>query len=273
MADVKCPHCGSPYCNLEKKEDSFQETMRYYYCNGCKQRFRTVYKKPAASGTWLLTFVISSPRGEVEFYRNPDSSIYYRKKLEYYDEVYDRYESPKFSTHTTSPVIYVNGIDFFLRDTPDSSSVILKEIQVSPELFAKAIQNQAMRAIHLNNKSFNLNEIRNDALRNDVCSWLRATLHARELPAPKGGCYIATAVYGSYDCPQVWTLRRFRDNTLASTWYGRTFISLYYAVSPTLVKWFGESAWFQKVWRSMLDTMVNKLHRKGVESTPYRDRQ
>ena len=28
-----------------------------------------------------------------------------------------------------------------------------------------------------------------------------------------GGCYVATAVYGSYDCPQVWTLRRYRDYT------------------------------------------------------------
>src|SRR5699024_12626084 len=28
-------------------------------------------------------------------------------------------------------------------------------------------------------------------------------------PAPQssGGCYVATAVYGSYDCPEVWTLR------------------------------------------------------------------
>lgn len=25
--------------------------------------------------------------------------------------------------------------------------------------------------------------------------------------AEKNGCYIATCVYGSYDCPQVWTLR------------------------------------------------------------------
>ncbi len=32
------------------------------------------------------------------------------------------------------------------------------------------------------------------------------------------GCYIATCVYGSYDCPQVWTLRRFRDYTLDETW-------------------------------------------------------
>ncbi|MFR6096121.1 MAG: CFI-box-CTERM domain-containing protein [Dysosmobacter welbionis] len=61
------------------------------------------------------------------------------------------------------------------------------------------------------------------------------------------GCYIATAVYGSYDCPQVWTLRRFRDHTLAASWYGRTFLHAYYAVSPTLVKWFGRTAWFQKL--------------------------
>ena len=27
----------------------------------------------------------------------------------------------------------------------------------------------------------------------------------------ENGCYIATCVYGSYDCPQVLTLRRFRD--------------------------------------------------------------
>lgn len=44
-----------------------------------------------------------------------------------------------------------------------------------------------------------------------------------------GGCYIATCVYGSYDCPQVWTLRRYRDNTLAETWYGRLFVHTYYA--------------------------------------------
>ena len=39
-----------------------------------------------------------------------------------------------------------------------------------------------------------------------------------------GGCYIATCAYGSYDCPEVWTLRRFRDNTLAKNIFGRAFI-------------------------------------------------
>lgn len=90
---------------------------------------------------------------------------------------------------------------------------------------------------------------------------------------PSGGCYVATAVYGSYDCPQVWTLRRYRDYTLAETWYGRAFIRTYYTISPTLVKWFGHTEWFKKMWKGTLDRMVNNLNAEGVENTPYKDRQ
>lgn len=86
------------------------------------------------------------------------------------------------------------------------------------------------------------------------------------------GCYIATCVYGSYDCPQVWTLRRYRDYTLDETWYGRLFIKCYYAVSPTLVKWFGETTWFRSFWRTMLDKMVAGLNSKGIEDTQYSDK-
>ena len=86
------------------------------------------------------------------------------------------------------------------------------------------------------------------------------------------GCYIATAVYGSYDCPEVWTLRRYRDNVLDSTWYGRLFIRTYYAISPTLVKWFGTTNWFKKLWSKPLDKLVASLKGKGVENTPYNDK-
>lgn len=88
-----------------------------------------------------------------------------------------------------------------------------------------------------------------------------------------GGCYIATCVYGSYDCPQVWTLRRYRDDTLGATWYGRLFIRTYYAISPTLVKWFGKTKWFKKMWKGKLDRMVKKLQDNGVENTPYEDKE
>lgn len=92
-------------------------------------------------------------------------------------------------------------------------------------------------------------------------------------PPKSGGCYVATAVYGSYDCPEVWTLRRFRDYTLAETWYGRAFIHTYYAISPTLVKWFGKTEWFKNMWKPTLDKMVKKLNEKGVEDTKYNDRE
>ena len=90
--------------------------------------------------------------------------------------------------------------------------------------------------------------------------------------AKTGGCYVATCVYGSYDCPQVWALRRYRDDTLASTWYGRAFIRAYYAISPTIVKWFGNTQWFKNLWKNKLDKMVFNLRSNGVEDTPYQDK-
>ena len=89
--------------------------------------------------------------------------------------------------------------------------------------------------------------------------------------APKPACYIATCVYGSYDCPEVWTLRRYRDYKLEKTRGGKLFIKIYYAISPKLVIAFGENETFQKVWKSILDKMVTRLQNEGYKSTPYKD--
>ena len=86
------------------------------------------------------------------------------------------------------------------------------------------------------------------------------------------GCYVATAVYGSYDCPEVWTLRRYRDDVLAKIWHGRLFIYLYYAISPTIVRLFGDTMWFKNMWRGKLDKKVKQLQSDGVENTPYNDK-
>ncbi|MDO5348287.1 MAG: CFI-box-CTERM domain-containing protein, partial [Bacillota bacterium] len=88
-----------------------------------------------------------------------------------------------------------------------------------------------------------------------------------------GGCYIATAIYGSYDCPEVWTLRRFRDLKLAESVFGRSFIKLYYSTSPTLVKWFGKTLLFKKTLKPILDKFVYALQHEGIESTPYEDKE
>ena len=87
-----------------------------------------------------------------------------------------------------------------------------------------------------------------------------------------GGCYIATAVYGSYDCPQVWTLRRYRDYDLARTRRGRAFIKTYYAISPKMVELFGDSELFKRLWRTLLDFLIKQCRDKGYADTPYEDR-
>ena len=86
-----------------------------------------------------------------------------------------------------------------------------------------------------------------------------------------GGCYIATAVYGSYDCAEVWTLRRFRDEYLSKRIWGRCFIKVYYCISPKLVDVFGDCKLFNKMFKKPLDKMVERLNRKGVENTYYED--
>lgn len=85
------------------------------------------------------------------------------------------------------------------------------------------------------------------------------------------GCYIATCIYGSYDCPEVWVLRRFRDSVLAKTLPGRAFIRTYYAISPGLVRMFGAKSWFRIPWKRFLDKMVLTLREKGISDKPYQD--
>lgn len=87
----------------------------------------------------------------------------------------------------------------------------------------------------------------------------------------KNGCYIATAVYGSYDCPEVWVLRRFRDMCLKKHILGRLFIKFYYKVSPLMVAKLGNRKWFNGLFKPMLDNLVAKLLNKGYESTNYYD--
>lgn len=87
----------------------------------------------------------------------------------------------------------------------------------------------------------------------------------------KKGCYIATCVYGSYDCSEVWVLRRYRDETLDQTLLGKGFIHLYYLISPYIVSIFGSSEFCKEIWKKVLDSFVIRLKEKGVSDTPYKD--
>ncbi|WP_303814380.1 CFI-box-CTERM domain-containing protein [Selenomonas ruminantium] len=77
----------------------------------------------------------------------------------------------------------------------------------------------------------------------------------------KKGCFIATAVYGDYDAPEVRVLRCFRDNVLDKSALGRVFIRTYYAISPSIANWLRAHNDVSFAVKKLLDKFVDFLRR------------
>ena len=146
------------------------------------------------------------------------------------------------------------------------------DLRMNSELTRQACEKEAFSNIYSQKyDSFSLSSYRAaDPRCEEMALFLNGVLCTQGTASE--GCYVATCVYGSYDCPEVWTLRRFRDDMLGKHFLGRMFIRAYYAVSPAMVRLFGNAGWFRRLWRGVLDRMVHKLNGKGVESTPYADK-
>lgn len=78
-------------------------------------------------------------------------------------------------------------------------------------------------------------------------------------PSGGGGCFIATAAYGSYLHTDVQVLRRFRDNVLQKHAWGRSLVDWYYRKSPTFANYIAERPLARGVVRMMLTPIVYLL--------------
>jgi hypothetical protein len=80
-----------------------------------------------------------------------------------------------------------------------------------------------------------------------------------------GPCYIATAVYGNYNAPEVLTLRNFRDKKLMPTVIGRSFVKIYYAISPTFANKLKHWTKVNAVVKKCLDKFTDYLKSGDVD--------
>lgn len=83
-----------------------------------------------------------------------------------------------------------------------------------------------------------------------------------------GFCFVATAVYGSYDHPEVVRLRDFRDGALARTDRGRAFVSWYYREGPALAAWVESSVLARLLVRVGLELTALVLPRTRAAAAP-----
>lgn len=74
-----------------------------------------------------------------------------------------------------------------------------------------------------------------------------------------GGCFIATAAYGSYLHPKVRLLREFRDNWLLTNSPGKAFVSLYYRCSPPVADFIAEREWLKGSVRLLLLPLITMV--------------
>ncbi|WP_085812180.1 CFI-box-CTERM domain-containing protein [Geoanaerobacter pelophilus] len=71
-----------------------------------------------------------------------------------------------------------------------------------------------------------------------------------------GGCFIATAAFGSYLDPQVVVLRHFRDNVLMKSEPGKAFVKLYYTYSPPVADFIYEHDFLRLLTRWALTPLI-----------------
>jgi uncharacterized repeat protein (TIGR01451 family) len=86
-------------------------------------------------------------------------------------------------------------------------------------------------------------------------------------PDPKssgGGCFIATAAWGSALAPEVETLRAFRDQRLLPHPVGRLVVEVYYRVSPPIATVIAGNEMLRKATQLMLEPVVAGVRLTGA---------
>lgn len=71
-----------------------------------------------------------------------------------------------------------------------------------------------------------------------------------------GGCFIATAAWGSELHPKVMTLRAFRDQVLMNHAWGQRLVSTYYRLSPPLADHVRQHNWLRAITRIVISPLA-----------------
>ena len=274
---MRCDKCGSNYAAVRRTEPKHNGiTIQYIHCAECKADY-TVSEKVEPDFDYQaimdiqydgyehekLTLTLASSNGiigilidEGKYDFIPFETVYFYAKENYcWGKV-----ALCYKRKTDDSVCINHVLDVTLNPVTCAQFIGQKPYQLRKEAIEGTVPELTDDFVNLLNECL-LSHVDDES-----------AISPPKQEKKSSGCYIATSVYGTYDCPQVWVLRRYRDYSLAETWFGRLFIRFYYLLSPRIVKWFGKETWFNTFWHKRLDLMVSKLKAQGVKDTPYIDK-
>ncbi|MCL2156676.1 MAG: hypothetical protein FWH54_01500 [Methanobrevibacter sp.] len=262
MAKIVCEMCGSS--NILNKEE-------YFVCQSCG----TKYSKAEFQSLVNETTAVSNDNSKTEMIEKITDGMYKVGK----DIPSGEY---KFTAENPSSM----GYSYWdKRSDPSDMKTILGQgvIQPGSSSYITVSNGEYLYIrggeVYLVNKGGKIEDYAIDNSKSDINSSnidSKSDINSSNIDSKnlnqKNGCYIATSIYDSYDCPEVWTLRRFRDQKLSKTILGKTFIKLYYSISPTIVEYFGKNKYFNNLFKLILDNFISYLHKNGIKSTYYVDK-
>jgi hypothetical protein len=119
-------------------------------------------------------------------------------------------------------ILDVPAADLFVDDCPHCSEPVMAEKRYSGEMVCP----ECNRSVYSDGSSYSRSSTHGGS----------TTTSTTRSSSTNEDCFVATAVYGDYEHPDVRRLRRFRDETLRHAAWGRAFIAWYYRYGPGLAE-------------------------------------
>ena len=206
--------------------------------------------------------------GELLSYFDPDRTT---QELIYLIEEFF-VEIPDYSTYLGNNARSLRGVGFHrltkLKSQMQDNLTIYHDIS---ETFARIFLNISIAYVNNTQQFSKVFRILNNISRMDMSAETRKHLKENQSilewnsqmskSRQSSGCFIATAVYGNINAPEVVTLRNFRDTHLAHYTMGRLLIYFYYQVSPWIAKQINRIPQIKPFIRIILDHVVKRVNK------------
>jgi hypothetical protein len=151
-------------------------------------------------------------------------------------------------------------IDVYVPDTTEVTEIEIRLYYTNAELAAADVDEELLQLLWWDGDDWNecSDSGVNTASTNGYSGYMWAKIRATTTPSladlqgtefggyghpsetPGGGCFIATAAYGTDTAREIGILREFRDEVLLPNSLGAKFISFYYKTSPPIANFISQ---------------------------------